>query len=222
MSNHPRGRCCNATGWAAGRGRVREYHAGALVSREPWARAPRCSTRATLYVASTTDTVVVLTARGNTFAETYPMTVSNGANNAITSESLTVNLNQFRWHALNAEPTSIVQKGYTSNCNSNQCSLAYGSSVTAADTLLYGARMVWPEPAFDAHGHARGRLHARSVELGRQDLSPRDSPESLHLELQLCLLRAGLFLVGHLGQHPGLRPGMGEPEPAVRPHRHAG
>ena len=48
-----------------------------------------------------------------------------------------VNLNQFRWHALTAEPTAIAQKGYTANCNSNQCSLAYGSSVTVADTLVY-------------------------------------------------------------------------------------
>ncbi len=89
-----------------------------------------------LYVSGV-DEVIVLTARGNTFSQTYPATVANNVNNAASSESVVVNLNQFRWHALNAEPTSIVQKGYTANCNSNQCSLSYGSAVTVADTLLY-------------------------------------------------------------------------------------
>ena len=87
--------------------------------------------------ASNTDVVKVVTARGNTYSQAYPESPTSNANVAVSSESLSVNLNLFRWHALNAEPTSVVQKAYTANCNSNNCALAYGSSVTVADTLLY-------------------------------------------------------------------------------------
>ena len=90
-----------------------------------------------VYAAGTTVTVKVLTARGNVYDQSYPEPATSFANNAISSESVVVNLNEFRWHALTAEATSIAQKGYTGNCNSNLCSLAYGASVTVADTLLY-------------------------------------------------------------------------------------
>ena len=90
-----------------------------------------------VYVTGTTVTLKVLTARGNVYSQTYPEPATSNANTALSSESVTVNLNQFRWHALTAEPTSIVQKGYTASCNSNQCALVTGSSVTVADTLVY-------------------------------------------------------------------------------------
>ena len=90
-----------------------------------------------LYVASTTDNLKVITARGNVYSQSYPENPANSANIALASQSLIVNLNSFRWHALNAEPTAIVQKGFNGNCNSSQCTLAYGSSITVADILVY-------------------------------------------------------------------------------------
>ncbi len=93
----------------------------------------------TEYVYTTgTVTVKVLTARGNTYVQTYPEASTNYANNALSSESVVVNLNQFRWHALTAEPTSVRQTGYTTTgCSGSGCAVTTGSSVTVADTLIY-------------------------------------------------------------------------------------
>src|SRR6266851_4864904 len=49
-----------------------------------------------LYVAGTTDTVEVVTARGSTYSATYPPTSSNNAVSANTAQSLTVDPQTFK------------------------------------------------------------------------------------------------------------------------------
>ena len=85
-----------------------------------------------VYVAGTTDTVKVLTARGNNYAASYPEPASQSGS----SQSVTVNLDNLRWIQLVPEASALVQKSYVANCNSANCALAYSSSVTAGNILV--------------------------------------------------------------------------------------
>jgi hypothetical protein len=87
-----------------------------------------------VYATGTTDTVKVLTARGNTYTQTYPEPASQSGS----SQSVTVNLDNLKWVQLIPQASSLVQKNYVANCNAASCALAYSSSVTAANILVDG------------------------------------------------------------------------------------
>jgi len=87
-----------------------------------------------LYVAGTTDTVKVLTARGNTYSATYPEPASQSSS----SQSVTVNLDNLKWVQLIPQSSSLVQKNYVANCNAANCALAYNSNVAAGNILVAG------------------------------------------------------------------------------------
>ncbi|HUI01268.1 MAG TPA: hypothetical protein VLX56_06530, partial [Nitrososphaerales archaeon] len=91
-----------------------------------------------VYVSGTTDTIKVLTARGNTFTTTYPAP----ANQSSSSQSVTVNLDNLKWVQLIPQASSLVQKKYVSNCNAAACAASYTSSVTAANILVDAVS--WP------------------------------------------------------------------------------
>ena len=85
-----------------------------------------------VYGAGTTDTVKLLTARGNSFSETYP----EPAAQAGSTQSVTVNLDNLKWVQLIPQSSSLAQKRYVSNCNAQNCALAYNSQVTAGNILV--------------------------------------------------------------------------------------
>ncbi|MGH9920996.1 MAG: hypothetical protein ACRD6W_19275, partial [Nitrososphaerales archaeon] len=87
-----------------------------------------------VYAAGTTDTVKVLTARGNTFSGTYP----SPADQSSSSQSVTVSLDNLKWVQLIPQASSYVQKNYIANCNAANCALAYNSHVTAGNILVAG------------------------------------------------------------------------------------
>ena len=90
------------------------------------------------YVAGTTDTVKVLTQRGNVYSATYPPTANQNSVMANTAQSLTVDPSTFKWEAIQPNSASLVQKGYSSNCANINCGLGYGSPVAAGNTLIFG------------------------------------------------------------------------------------
>jgi len=85
-----------------------------------------------LYVAGTTDSVKVITARGNSYSQTYPEPASQSSS----SQSVTVNLDNLKWVQLLPQASSLVQKKYVSNCNAASCAAAFTSSVTAGNILV--------------------------------------------------------------------------------------
>ena len=91
-----------------------------------------------LYVTGTTDTVVVVTARGNAYTATYPQTGSQGSGQSGGSQAVTMNLDGLKWVQLVPQVSSLAQKNYVANCNAANCAAAYGSSVTAGNILVEG------------------------------------------------------------------------------------
>jgi len=87
-----------------------------------------------LYVASTTDTLKVLTHSGKVYSQTYPEPASQTGS----TQSVSVSLNNLKWVQLIPQASSLVQKKYLSNCNAANCALAYTSSVTAGNILVDG------------------------------------------------------------------------------------
>ncbi len=85
-----------------------------------------------VYTPGTTDTLKVLTARGNTYTQTYPEPASDTGS----TQAVSVNLDNLKWVQLLPEASSLVQKNYVANCNSANCALAYSSSVTAGNILV--------------------------------------------------------------------------------------
>ena len=85
-----------------------------------------------VYAAGTTDTLKVLTARGNTYNQTYPEPASDTGS----TQAVTVNLDNLKWVQLIPEASSLVQKNYVANCNSASCAATYSSSVTAGNILV--------------------------------------------------------------------------------------
>ncbi len=85
-----------------------------------------------VYSPGTTDTLKVLTARGNTYTQTYPEPASDTGS----TQAVSVNLDNLKWVQLIPEASSLVQKNYVANCNSQNCALAYSSSVTAGNILV--------------------------------------------------------------------------------------
>ncbi|HUI87053.1 MAG TPA: hypothetical protein VLY21_07855, partial [Nitrososphaerales archaeon] len=88
-----------------------------------------------VYAAGTTDTVKVLTARGNTFSETYPEPASQTGS----TQSVTVNLDNLKWVQLIPQSSSLTQKKYVANCNAASCAVSFSSNVKAADILVDAA-----------------------------------------------------------------------------------
>jgi hypothetical protein len=91
-----------------------------------------------LYGAGTTDTVKLLTARGNSFSETYPEPASATGS----TQSVTVNLDNLKWVQLLPQSSSLTQKKYVANCNAANCAASYSSSVTAGNILVDA--ISWP------------------------------------------------------------------------------
>ncbi|HUI87052.1 MAG TPA: hypothetical protein VLY21_07850 [Nitrososphaerales archaeon] len=87
-----------------------------------------------VYAAGTTDTVKVLTARGNSYSATYP----EPASQSTSSQAVTVSLDNLKWVQLIPQSSSLLQKKYVSNCNSASCSATYASSVNSGDLLVDG------------------------------------------------------------------------------------
>jgi len=87
-----------------------------------------------VYTTGTTDTVKVLTARGNTYFASYPEPASQTG----TSQSVTVNLDNLKWVQLIPQASSLAQKKYVANCNAASCAASFTSSVTAGNILVDG------------------------------------------------------------------------------------
>jgi len=94
-----------------------------------------------LYVSGTTDTVKVLTARGNAYSATYPTALPQTSS----SQSVTVNLDNLKWVQLIPQASSLAQKKYVSNCNAAACAASFTSSVTAGNILVDAVS--WPNQA---------------------------------------------------------------------------
>ena len=88
-----------------------------------------------LYATGTTDTVKVLTARGNAYTQTYPEAAGQVTGS---SQSVSVNLDNLKWVQLLPQASSLVQKNYVANCNSAKCAATYTSKVTAGNILVDG------------------------------------------------------------------------------------
>ena len=83
----------------------------------------------------------VLTARGNTYSQTYPEPASQSGS----SQSVSVNLDNLKWVQLIPQASSLVQKKFAANCNAQNCALAYSSHVTAGNILVDAVS--WPSTA---------------------------------------------------------------------------
>src|SRR6267143_479058 len=99
-----------------------------------------------LYVAGTTDTVEVITARGSAYKATYPPTSQNNAVSANTAQSLTIDPQTFKWTTIGTSPAALTQSKSLSNCNAAACALGFTSSVSAGDTLAYALGLYGQNP----------------------------------------------------------------------------
>ena len=91
-----------------------------------------------VYSPGSTVTVKVLTARGNSYSQTYPEAASQSGS----SQSVTVALDNLKWVQLLPQASSYSHKNYVANCATQVCNLSFGANVAAGDVLVEGASWV--------------------------------------------------------------------------------
>jgi hypothetical protein len=130
---------CEGVGFPAGAGCTNSTPALWRVVN-PGSGSPAIDTEYT-YVAGTTLTIKVLTARGNSYSATYP----EPASQSTSSQSVTVSLDNLKWVQLIPQASSLVQKNFVANCNSSSCAASYNSGVAAGNILVDAVS--WPNQA---------------------------------------------------------------------------
>ena len=157
-----------------------------------------------VYSPGTTDTLKVLTARGNTYTQTYPEPASTPG-----LPTVAVNLDNLKWVQLIPEASSLVQKNYVSNCNSPNC--AWLTALRSRRGTSWSTR--WAGRTRPRHPACR-RTRAATSTTGTSSSVTVSASAALVQDKYTsncnAALRPGLHLLCHRWSHAGLCGGVGQ------------